>query len=262
MSLLKPFIKSLRLAKKDFHQVSDVFTAYAYAVAYNYLIHNAYTEITSIDESQKANHVLRDLFIQHLKDNWEDHIDIQQGTIFKPEVAGTTRDLFNWQQAGYPMNRPASTYPYRLAVFQAIYNGTTVFFKTKKGKKREAKNIDSSGKTKTYSDVIQSRISNYTVDKVPYWMSFNYGTDHTGNHYYSRSGYPEYQGRFFIEDAEHALDSEYKPYVLNCVYDFYAGYLKGLHDASQKDAIDYIDNMHYPLGVVYVDVMSIVRKKT
>lgn len=181
------------LAKLD--DAADVLEHWALIKAhirmYEYLEQGSTIEIKKVPELARnfASHTLRNL---------DKHINLAEGRIFNPDIAGDYDDLEDWQRAGYPINRTDDNYARRRMIFKAIYNETPLI--KKKERKDGTFNIRSINLNRkynvTYRSIVKARLFRYRR-RVPFWLTLNYGTD-----YYAREGYPVVGGIFFLEKAE------------------------------------------------------------
>jgi len=239
-------LKDLRKTVRAVPSVYRYFIAYGYGVWYNRFAENAAVSFTNIEEVRSGNYVLLDAFIAHLIDNWQEHIDIKEGTFFKKKLAGDVTDLLNWQEAGYSISRTPKNYIFRLNKWKTIYEGKDIQITTKKGDKKIIKydGVD-------YKKVIENRQREYTISKVPFWFTFNYGSD--GSHT-PREGYPARGGTFFYERTESEVDYIFDK-ITDCFSDFYTLYLLGKIPGDKESAKIYLKT-EFDFGLSTYDIID------
>lgn len=196
VKLFQPYIQRWKNSLPGIALVADKLNHWIYYEAFGVMsrtIEQQAKTISGISEEVDRMPILLTHFLTHLEALDVAHIDPDERTFFKDELAGDVSSFFRWRDAGYDpiaaggLPRTAKTYAFRLASWEKIYAGT---YTTK------------SGSSVTYEQVINARMAGGIAGKeVPYWMLWNYGSSSiTG-----RPGSPSYGGIHFIEAGEQAL---------------------------------------------------------
>ena len=228
---------------------------------------------------------LRDILLDHLYTNADDHIDIAAESIFNIHIVGTDSTVRHWQEVGYPMKRTPKNYSKRLEYWKAIYTGEAVKVNERQKKEKNHKmsprtgeNIfgpvveynkpvayevhvkDRSGKIVTYEDVIKSRNEKFSATKklVPFWIPLNYGTD-SG----VQAGYPAVPGLHFVEDAERTIPSNIAKYA--ALFELFMVDMLDNYEKINSDgfsAVEQWSKRHIHIDDAGIDAFDFAREHT
>lgn len=230
-----------------------VFLCWYYALLYNDFIDFSYRAIRKHPEDVKSKHQLSNGFIKHLTDPIVaiQHVDVREGRIFDPDVAGGLNDLINWQsdRPHYSLTegksspvrrltRKPDTHEVRREIWKVIYdmggkvkNYSVQIEYYSKGELTERwfdlRDIPS------YQEVISERMKYYrsSYEKAPYWYPLNYGTFLS-----SGDGYPTHEGLAFLEEFNQRGPGRYLNFIAEQFEKWINLYLDG--QTTSSDPLD------------------------
>jgi len=239
------------------------FHALALAQAYDRMIQEIEQRTRGHPEVARVPELVQ-IMIDHFKLYASEHISIERNEIFNPDFVGTIATLEEWQQAGYPLERTAENYPWRVRVFRAIWSGTPITIVlnrvSKRGKPFKQRltftpRSPVTRKPTSYEEIIRSRNSSYgdVVRYIPFWFPLNYGTSGVG----TNPGYPSVPGLHFIDVAEQYVEL-YRRQSLLLMGRYYGDTLTHLEFEPPEEWA----RSHVSFRSSHIDIFSLARQVT